>query len=290
MKTKNRLLDFWRILKSAFSHFIDFNALKLSAALSYYTVFSLGPLLIVIISLAGVFFGQQAVEGRVYHQISGLVGSDTALQVQDIIMNIRKTNHGKLGGLIGFIVLLIGASGVFSEIQSSLNFLWSVPPPAKRGFLIAVIRKLLSFSLLIGLAFLLAVSLVASAFVDALSDRLKTLFGSTLINAFYVVNILVIFVIISGLFTLIFKILPHAVIRWKDALMGASITGFLFIIGKFAIGFYLGNSKIGVTYGATASIVILMLWVYYSSIILYFGASFTWSHAQAKGFAIRARD
>ncbi len=293
MDTKDMRPNFlkrsWRLLIESFEHFIDFNGLKLSAALSYYTVFSIAPLLIVIISLAGLFFGKQAVEGRVYHQISGLVGSDAALQVQDIIGNIQKSNHGMAGGIIGTIVLIIGASGVFSEIQSSINFLWIIPPPKKKGFLMAVIRKLISFSLLIGVAFLLMVSLLINAVVDALSDRLKHLFNSSMVNLFYMLNIVFILVIVIFLFTLIFKILPNAIIRWKDAIVGATITAFLFLIGKFVIGFYLGNSRIGITYGTTASIVILMLWVYYSSIILYFGATYTSIYAASRGNRIRPR-
>jgi len=280
----------WQRLIKCFIHFIDLNGLKLSAALSYYTVFSIAPLLIVIISLAGVFFGQQAVEGQVYHQISGLVGSDAALQVQDIIGNIRKSNHGVAGGIIGTIVLIIGASGVFSEIQSSINYIWNIPPPKKKGFLIAVIRKLISFSLLIAVSFLLMVSLVVSALAEALSDRLRHLFNGSMVSLFYVLNILFILIIVSFLFTLIFKILPNALIRWKDSVIGAILTAFLFLIGKFVIGLYLGNSRIGITYGTTASIVILMLWVYYSSIILYFGATFTYIYAAAKGHRIMPRN
>lgn len=279
----------WQELLESFLHFIDLNGLKLSAALSYYAVFSIAPLLIVIISLAGIFYGQSAVEGRVYHQISGLVGSEAALQVQDIIMNIRKSNHGVAGSIIGSIVLIIGASGVFSEIQSSINYLWNIPPPKKKGFLVAVIKKLISFSLLIAVSFLLMVSLLINALVDAMSDRLRHFFNSSMVSLFYFINIIIILIIVSFLFTLIFKILPNAIIRWKDAVIGATITAFLFLIGKFVIGFYLGNSKIGVTYGTTASIVILMLWVYYSSIILYFGATYTYIHAASGGHRIRPR-
>ncbi|MDP4131488.1 MAG: YihY/virulence factor BrkB family protein [Bacteroidota bacterium] len=285
----NKLKTYWRILVESLNLFIDFNGLKLAAALSYYAVFSIAPLLIVIISVAGVFFGQEAVTGSVYHQISGLVGSDAALQVQDIISNIHKSNHGKAGGVIGAIILIIGASGVFSEIQGSINYLWSVPPPKKKEFLMAVIRKLVSFSLLIGVSFLLMVSLLANALVDALSDRMKHFFNSSLISLLYVVNIFIILILVSFLFTLIFKILPNAIIRWKDAVAGATLTALLFLIGKFAIGFYLGSSSIGFTYGTTASIVILMLWVYYSSIILYFGATYTYIFAASRGNPVRPR-
>jgi membrane protein len=279
----------WQLFLRSINQFNDFNGFKLSAALSYYTVFSIAPLLIVIISLAGIFFGRQAVEGRVYHQISGLVGSETALQIQNIIVNTQESNHGKLGGLIGTVILIIGASGVFSEIQSSINYLWSIPAPRKKAFLIAIFRKLISFSLLIGVSFLLMVSLMANALLDVLSDRLKGLFTDSLLNLFNIVNIGLILLVISSMFMLIFKILPNSSISWKYAFSGALATSILFLIGKFIIGFYLGHSKIGATYGTTASIVILMLWIYYSSIILYFGACFTAALAESRGHPIQER-
>jgi membrane protein len=279
----------WRILVQSFNHFIDLNGLKLSAALSYYAVFSIAPLLIVIISLAAVLYGRDAVEGRVYHQISGLVGSNAALQIQDIIRNTQNSSHGKLGGLIGTIILIIGASGVFSEIQSSINYLWSIPTPKKKIFLMAILRRLISLSLLIGVAFLLLVSLTVNALLDILSDRLKELFSDSLLNVFYLVNLGLILFVISSMFMLIFKILPDSTISWKNAFIGALVTSVLFLIGKFIIGFYLGHSKIGATYGTTASIVILMLWIYYSSIILYFGACYTAALADARGHPIRGR-
>jgi len=279
----------WQLLVKSFNQFIDLNGLKLSAALSYYTVFSIAPLLIVIISLAAVLFGHDAVEGRVYHQLSGLVGSEAALQIQDIIRNTQNSSHGKLGGLIGTIILIIGASGVFSEIQSSINYLWSIPAPTKKAFLVAILKRLISLSLLIGVAFLLMVSLMANALLDILSDRLKGMFSDSLINVFYFVNLGLILLVISSLFMLIFKILPHSTISWKNAFLGAVATSILFLIGKFIIGFYLGHSKIGATYGTTASIVILMLWIYYSSIILYFGACYTKALADSRGHPIRGR-
>lgn len=284
-----RLKSFFGLFRDSFLLFNDYNGLKLSAALSYYTVFSLAPFLIVIISLAGIFFGREAVEGRVYEQISGLVGSDAALQVQSIIQNIQQSRHGTIGGIIGFVVLLIGASGVFSEIQGSLNYLWSINPKSKKGIILFLFRKLLSFSLLISMAFILMVSLTVNAVIDLLSERLKTIMPESVVDLFYSVNLGLLLVIITVLFTLIFKILTNAIIQWKDAAVGASVTSFLFLLGKFVIGFYLGNSKIGITYGTTASIVILMLWVYYSSIILYFGACFTRIYAESRGRQILSR-
>ncbi len=276
----------WQLLKKAAIQFNDLNGFKLSAALSYYTIFSIAPLLIVVIFLAGIFFGQSAVEGRIYYQISGLVGNDAALQIQNIILNTKISSHGKLGGLIGSAVLIIGASGVFSEIQISINYLWSIPAPTKKALLIALIRKLVSFSLLIGVSFLLLVSLTANALIDLLSDRLKTLFSVSLLNLFLIVNLALILIVISSMFMLIFKILPNSTISWKNAYIGAFVTSLLFLLGKFVIGYYLGYFKIGATYGTAASIVILMLWIYYSSIILYFGACYTYVYAEYRGHPI----
>ncbi len=284
-----RIKSFFLLFKTAFLQFIDYNGLKLSAALSYYTVFSLSPFLIIIISLAGIFLGRKAVEGEVYEEIKGLVGTSTAIQIQDIIQNIQNIDRGVIGSIIGFIILIFGASSVFSEIQSSINYIWSTVKTHRKGLIVFVIRKLLSFSLLLGIAFILLVSLFINAIVDVLSEHLKRYFPDFIVKSFYLTNIILIFVIISFLFTLIFKILPSAIIRWKDALVGATITAILFLLGKFAIGFYLGNSRIGVTYGTAASIIILMLWVYYSSIILYFGACFTKAYADFNGHPIRSK-
>ena len=264
--------------------FIQYNGFKLSAALSFYTVFSIGPLLIVIISLAGIFFGKAAVEGQVYAEIKGLIGSNSAEQIQSIIQNIQNTPHGVIGGIIGFVILIVGASGVFSEIQDSINLIWSVQTLPQKGILQILIRRLLSFSLLLALAFLLLVALFVNAVIDLLSAHLGYRLNDSVINMVYLVNTGLIFITITIVFTLIFRVLPHSLIKWHEALIGAFFTSFLFMIGKFFIGFYLGNSKIGFTYGTAASIVILMLWVYYSSIILYYGACFTKAFSSRKLF------
>jgi len=279
----------WKIILKSFNLFLDFNGLKLSAALSYYTVFSIAPFLIVLISLASFFFGHDAVEGRLYHQISGLVGSDPALQIQEIIRNTHISSHGTLGGILGAIVLCLSASGVFSEIQSSINYLWLIPPPKTKAFLFAVIRKLISFSLLIAVAFLFMVSLLANALLDIMSDRASHMFSNSFVKVFGLVNSTGILLFISLMFMLIFKILPNSNLRWKHSFYGALVTSLLFLLGKFIIGFYLGHSRIGATFGATASIVILMLWIYYSSIILYFGACYTYVIADWQGHPIRER-
>jgi len=267
---------FWNHIKRAFRLFNNDNGLTLSASLSYYTVFSIAPFLIVIISFAGFFYGDQAVEGKVYTQISGLVGKNAALQIQEIIQNIQNTHHSLLGAILGFLLLIVGASSVFSEIQSSINFIWKVNIGSRgKGLIIFFRNKLLSFSLIAGVAFILLVSLLVNALVDVLSERLKQHFPPYIIKTFYFINVTFIFITITLLFAIIFKILPSAAISWRIAIAGASFTSVLFLVGKLLIGFYLGNSSVGETYGTTAAILIFMLWVYYSSIILYFGASFT---------------
>jgi membrane protein len=271
-----KIKSYFDLLKITFLLFTDSNALKLSASLSYYTFFSLCPFLIVIISVAGLLYGKQAVQGKVYSQISGLVGNDAALQIERIIINIQKTNHSLIGSIIGFCVLLIGASGVFSEIQGSINFMWAIKPkPKDKAWLKLIVNYAWSFSLLGSVAFILLVSLTISSLIELLSQRLKIYFPQYMIYLFYALNLIFIFFIISILFAVIFRVLPDAYIKWKDAFKGGAFTAFLFLIGKLLIGIYLGKSSIASAYGATASIAIVMLWVYYSSIILYFGAAFT---------------
>lgn len=266
---------FWLILRQAISEFVEDNGLKLSAALSYYTIFSLGPVLVIVISLAGIFFGKDAVQGKIYYQINGLVGDEAALQIQDIIQNIEQSQLGPRGAVIGLIILIVGATGVFTEIQDSINYVWSIRAKPKKSWLKFLINRMISFSLIISFGFILMVSLAVHALVDLLFEQLTRFFNDATVYIFMVVNYVILFLIISLFFAIIFKVLPDARIRWKDAMVGASFTAFLFMIGKFLIGFYLGNSGIGVTFGAAASLVIILLWVYYTSIILYFGAEFT---------------
>ncbi len=266
---------FWLIVRQAFTEFFNDHGLKFSASLSYYTVFSLGPVLLIIISLAGIFFGKDAVEGKIYGQINGLVGSAAALQIQEIIGNIEESQFTRSGAIIGFIILFIGATGVFTEMQDSINYIWSIKTKPKKGIIKLVFDRILSFSLIISFGFVLMVSLAVHALVDLLHDKLAKYFDEVTVIVFQGMNYAILFVVITTLFAIIFKILPDAKVRWKDSYIGATFTAVLFLIGKFLIGFYLGNSNVGVTYGTAASLVIILLWVYYTSIILYFGAEFT---------------
>jgi membrane protein len=286
MKKKMTPRAVWHLLQKAFTGFSDDKVLKLSGALAYFTVFSIGPMLIVIIFLAGIFYGREAIEGSVFGQIQGLVGKEAAIQIQDIIRNATLSHKGKLAAIIGFITLLVGATSVFSEIQDSINIIWNLKPKPKKGWLKMLLNRLLSFSVVIGLGFILMVSLIVNGLIEGLMSRLQARFPDLAVVVIYILNLVITFGVITLLFGIIFKVLPDAVIKWKDVLTGAMSTAILFMIGKFAITFYIGNSNIGSTYGAAGSMVVLLLWVYYSSMILYFGAEFTKAYAADFGSRI----
>jgi membrane protein len=278
-----------QILKHTAYAFNEDNAFKLSASLSYYTVFALGPLLIIVLSLAGMIYGKEAAQGQLYKDLNGLVEPEVALQIQQIIANAMHTHATTLGAIIGFIILFIGATGVFTEIQGSINFIWSVKAKPKKGWLKYLGNRLLSFSLVLGLGFLLLVSLVVNTLLTLLSTRLTKLFPHYTVYLFNVINMVVILTVITGLFAVIYKVLPDAIISWKDALIGAAFTALLFLLGKFLIGYYLERINLDITYGTAASIVIILTWVYYSSLILYFGAEFTKVYALHSGEGIRPK-
>ena len=285
-----KIKAFWKVFKNACIGFIDDNAFKLSASLSYYTVFALAPLLIIIISLTGIFFGRDAMQDRIYIQLKGLIGSEAAMQVQEIIQNIHNTESSTTGAIVGIIILFIGATGVFTEMQDSINYIWSVKAKPKRSWVKYIANRLLSFSLIIGMAFLLLVSLVVNAVLNLLSEYLMTLLPQYTVQLFFVINTFIILIVISGLFAVIFKVLPDAVIEWRDAIMGSVFTALLFLLGKFLINYYIGKANLGITYGAAASIVIILVWVYYSALILFFGAEFTKMYALSHGEGIRPKE
>jgi membrane protein len=284
-----KIKAFWKVFKNACIGFIDDNAFKLSASLSYYTVFALAPLLIIIISLTGIFFGRDAMEDRIYMQLKGLIGSEAAMQVQEIIRNIHNTESSTTGAIIGIIILFIGATGVFTEMQDSINYIWSVKAKPRRSWVKYLANRLLSFSLILGMAFLLLVSLIVNALLSLLSTYLMTLLPQYTVQLFFVVNTFIILIVISGLFAVIFKVLPDAIIEWRDAIIGSVFTALLFLLGKFLINYYIGKANLGITYGAAASIVIILTWVYYSALILFFGAEFTKMYALSHGEGIRPK-
>jgi membrane protein len=283
MVNQNIISKSWYLIKNTFLGFLEDEAIKLSAALSYYTIFALPPLLIIIITICGFFFGEDAVTGQLYGQINELVGNDAAKQIQEAIKNVQLSDSNVFVTIFGIIMLLIGASGVFAEIQSSINYIWGLRAKPKKGFKKFIQNRLMSFSMIVTVGFLMLVSLMLNATLDILNNRLKIYFPESTVYLFYILNIAIVLMTITLLFAIIFRTLPDGNIKWKDAFIGAGCTATLFMIGKFAIGFYLGNSTIGSVYGAAGSVIIILVWVYYSAIILYFGAEFTKVYAKTYG-------
>lgn len=276
----------YKLLKKTVEEFIEDNAIKYSAALAYYTIFSIAPAMLIIMSLLGYFFGKKAIEGDVYGQINSLVGMQAALQIQEMIKNINLTQDTLFATAVGIGILLIGASGIFGEIQDSINSIWGIKAKPKRGWVKLLINRLLSFSMLITIGFILTVTLMISALMDFISTAIGNYFPGITVYFIFAFNNLTTLLAIASLFTVIFKVLPDAVIKWQYAIVGAVVTAALFMIGKFAIGYYLTKSNIASIYGAAASIMIIMVWVYYNAIILYFGAEFTKVYTQLIGGSI----
>ncbi|QHS61368.1 YihY/virulence factor BrkB family protein [Chitinophaga agri] len=290
MKIPEKIKTYWQILKQTVNDFMDDKVLKLSAALSYYTIFSIAPMLIVIITLCDVFLGKEAIEGSVYGQINDMVGNEAALQIQQMIKNAALSGDSTWATVVGIVTLIIGATSVFGEIQDSINFIWQLKAKPKNGLIKMLLNRLLSFSMVVSLGFILMVSLAMNGIIELFSRQLAVLFPQVTMVLVYIVNLALTFIIISSLFAIIFKVLPDAKIKWKHVIVGAVTTAILFMVGKFAIGMYLGSSKVGTAYGAAGSIVIILLWVYYSAIILYFGAEFTQVYVQHFGGKIRPNE
>jgi len=285
--TKKTLKGSIAVLKETFTCFMADKGLKLSASLSYYTVFSMAPLLLLIISLAGAFFGREASEGRIFNEINELVGNAAAAQVQEIIKNMELSGKTTMSVIIGVITLIIGATTVFGEIQDSINMIWKVKAKPKKGWLKLLKDRMLSGSIIIGLGFLLVVSLIANGALTALNDILKGYFPQITIVIFNIANVALGFFVIMVLFGVIFKVLPDAKIKWKHVRAGAFFTACLFMLGRYVIGLYITTTGAGSPYGAAGSLIVILLWVYYTAAILYFGAEFTRAYAIYKGHRIQ---
>ena len=280
--------DALKITKHSFKDFFEHDILKLSAALAFFTIFALPGLLIIIIWVSDLFYGRDVVEGSVYKQIEGFVGHSTALDIQSTIRNATQSSGGQFATIVGLIALIIGAMSVFDEIQSSVNSIWRLKAKPRKGFgvLKFLFNRLLSFSMIITMGFILLVSLIINGGMDLLLDRLMQKYPQLTVVLIYVVNIIVTYLISAFIFAAIFKILPDAKVKWKHVRIGAFVTAFLFMGGKFLISYYMGHNRMSSAYGAAGSIIIILLWVYYSSIILYFGAAFTHSYVVHKGSRI----
>ncbi len=278
-KNKKHISTFIKITKNAINGFLEHKVLKMSAALSYTTMFSMGPLLLVILFLSDIFWGSEATAGTIYNQIENFVGPSSAAQIQTIIENLAISDKGNVAGLIGVITLLIGATSVFAEIQDSINTIWGIKPKKQSGFWLYLKARLLSFGVIGSFGFILLVSLGISTILDTLSDMFFSKFSDSLFYLVYIINNLMTFIIISLLFGSIFTILPDAEIKWRQVRLASFTTAILFMIGKFLISYYISSSNIQNVYGTAGSFVVLMIWVYYSSVILYFGAEFAKSYA-----------
>lgn len=273
------------LLKDTFAKWQEDKASKLAAALAYYTAFSLAPLLIIVIAIASLAFGQEAAQGDIVRQIQGLVGKQGAEAVQAMIQNAHKPTEGTIATLISVVILIFGATGVFAELQDSLNTIWEVAPKPGRGIINIIRSRSLSFAMVLGIGFLLLVSLVLSAGLEAVGNYFKDMVPH-LTLLWQTLNFVISFGIVTVLFAMIYRILPDAKIAWDDVWIGSAITSLLFSVGKWLIGLYLGNSSIGSTYGAAGSFVVLLLWVNYSAQILFFGAEFTKVYADKYGSQI----
>lgn len=275
--------EWWALAKASISAWSDDYAPSMGAALSYYSVFSMAPLLLLVITIAGVVFGQEAARGEVFGQLRGLMGDDSAKAVEELLGSLSKPSHGIVSALIGIVALLIGATSVFGELQDALDRIWRAPARDRSGGLWSLVHsRLLSFGMILGIAFLLMVSLVMSAAVSALGHWWSNSFiGWEVLLQF--VNVIVGFVLTTGVFAMIYKLMPRVRVHWHDVWLGAATTAALFTIGRFLIGLYIGKSGIASGFGAAGSIAIIFVWVYYSAQIFLLGAEFTWVYAKTFG-------
>ena len=281
-----RLRDTWAIVKETASDWLDDNASRLAAALAYYSLLSLAPLLIISVAVAGVFFGPEAARGKVAGELGSVVGGDAAQGIQAVVASAQSPATGVVSTIIGIVTLFIGASGVFGELQASLNTIWEVKPKPGRGVWGEVKSRFFSFTMVLGVAFLLLVSLVISSVLSAVGDSFaQALPGGEAL--WQVLNFAISLAVVTALFALIFKLIPDAEVRWGDVWLGAAVTALLFTLGKLLLGLYLGKAAVGSAYGAAGSIVALTVWVYYAAQIFLLGAEFTQVQARRRGREIR---
>lgn len=285
----NFLKTAFDMLKETFSEWNQDKAPRLAAALAYYTAFSIAPLLVIVIAVAGLAFGQSAAQGEIMRQIENEVGAESAQIIQTMIENASDTSSGIIATVLGIGAIIFGAAGFFGQLQDALNTIWDVAPKPGRGIMAVVKDRFMSFTMVLGIGFLLLVSLLISALVSSLHNYVEGLLPQAQLVS-QIINNLISFGIITLLFAMIYKILPDVEIEWRDVWVGAAITALLFTIGKFLLGLYLGNSGVASTYGVAGSFVVLLLWVYYSAQILLFGAEFTQVYARRRGARIQPAD
>ena len=287
-KEKFKLRHLWSLLKETYIEWDRHEPFRLSAIVSYYAILSLPAMMVLIIKSAGAIFGEKVVSGELNNQIRSMLGPDAADSVQTMISNAMDTDGSNFAIFLGIATLVYGATSMFFHLQKSLNDIWNVEAsPEVAGWKKLIIDRVTSFGLILVVAFLLLMSLMISAALSALSDWIMEYLPSYMITVFHVVNFLISFLIVTVLFAMMYKILPDVEIKWKYTWIGASVTAFLFVVGKTALGLYFGQTDPGSTYGAAGSIILILLWVSYSSLILFFGAEFTQIYARRFGERIK---
>lgn len=282
-KVSGFLKELWQALKQTALTFFDIDPFNKSIVISYYTIFSLPGLLVIIINVAGYFFGEDAVAGEISRQIEGAVGSKTAQDVERIVARASQSEGTTLSSILSVATLIFGATGVFYNLQLIFNQIWKVKPKPKGKLLKLVKDRVFSFGLILAVAFLLLVSLLVSAALSALSNWATNYISESLKIVFRILDILVSFSVVTVLFAALFKFLPDARVRWRTVWLGAIITSVLFVIAKFLLGIYFGESEPGSTYGAAGSVVLIMLWVSYTGMIVLFGGLYTRVWANRRG-------
>jgi membrane protein len=272
----------WKLLSATYTKWTADHAQGLGAALAFYAIFSLAPLLLIVIAIAGSVFGQEAAQGEIIGQIQGLVGEESAKAIQSMIEEARKPAAGIIATVVALVLLFLGATGVFAQLQEALNIIWRVEAKPEQGMWKILKDRFISLLAVLGTGFLLLISLVISAALSAIGTTLEQFLP---VPGFLLqlINFLVSFAIVTLLFAMIYKLLPDRSIQWSDVWIGAIITSLLFTIGKFVIGVYLGKSDVGIAYGAAGSLVVMLMWVYYASQIFLFGAEFTAVYTHARG-------
>lgn len=276
----------WQFLKTTINEWVEAEPFQLAAALSYYTLFSLAPLLLIAIGVAGLVFGREAAQNQIVETLQGMIGQDSAKAVQEMIQaSSEKPKTGLLSTVVGFVALLFGAGGVVGQLQTSLNKMWEVTPKPGQGIWGFLRQRFFSFAMVLAIGFLLLVSLVVTAVLSSFTAMVGSLLGDATFVA-HAIDILVSFGFVTLLFALIYKYVPDVEIQWRDVWVGAALTSILFTVGKYLIGLYIGTSGVGSTFGAAGSLITILVWVYYSSLIFFLGAEFTRVYATQYGSGV----
>lgn len=278
-----------RIFLAACKTWATNNAFKHAAAVSFYTLFSIAPIALIAVSLAGAFFGAEAARGELASRLAELIGDEGALVVEKLLAESRLEAHGWLPAVIGSVVLLVGATTVFAQLQKSLNEIWGVAArPTRNGIVVLLVRRMLSFALVLTIGFLLLVSMVLTTFISVAAGYAKSIVPLPA-GVLQALDLGLALVVVTVLFAMIFKVLPDVELRWRDVWKSAFLTAVLFGVGRYLISFYLARTGLASTYGAAGSLVLLLMWIYYSTLILLFGVAFTRAHLENRGLEVRPK-